>query len=175
MTTTKPVAEAVRRAAERISETYFRSSSSDPGVAQSQHNRASAELAAIINAELATAQSTPADICAEMARGAAMLAAKCNSQDGDEFALGAAAQYNAQADALREAERRIRAATVGGEVGWRPIESAPKDSSWILGITQTGRQMVVRWGGGAWEDDNRLCRDPKYWQPLPAPPQERKS
>lgn len=51
--------------------------------------------------------------------------------------------------------------------GWQPISTAPKDSSWILGLMPNRRQTVVRWGGGAWEDDNRLCRDPKYWQPLP--------
>ncbi len=53
---------------------------------------------------------------------------------------------------------------------WQDISSAPKDCSWILGITLAGRQVVVRWGGGAWEDDNRLCRDPIKWQPLPPPP-----
>lgn len=36
-------------------------------------------------------------------------------------------------------------------------------------------QTVVRWGGGTWEDDNRLCRDPKFWQPLPAPPTQPKT
>ena len=50
---------------------------------------------------------------------------------------------------------------------WQPIETAPKDSSWILAAVRTGRQVVVRWGGGAWEDDNRLCRDPIHWMPLP--------
>lgn len=53
---------------------------------------------------------------------------------------------------------------------WLPIESAPRDSSWILGLTQSRRQVVVRWGGGTWEDDNRLCRDPLMWRPLPALP-----
>lgn len=53
---------------------------------------------------------------------------------------------------------------------WQPIETAPRDSSWILAVVRTGRQVVIRWGGGAWEDDNRLCRDPVQWMPLPDPP-----
>lgn len=50
-----------------------------------------------------------ADICAEMARDAATQAARHRSMadEGDEFAAGAAAQCGAQADALREAQRRI--------------------------------------------------------------------
>jgi hypothetical protein len=54
--------------------------------------------------------------------------------------------------------------------GWRDIESAPKDCSWFLAVMRTGRQAVIRWGGGAWEDDSRLCRDPVAWRPLPALP-----
>lgn len=53
---------------------------------------------------------------------------------------------------------------------WQPIETAPQDSCWVLGLTQARRCVVVRWVGGAWEDDNRLCRDPKYWMPLPPSP-----
>jgi hypothetical protein len=56
-----------------------------------------------------------AEICAEMAREADTKAARNKSSlsgdVSDVFALGAAAQFNAQADALRQAERRIRAAT----------------------------------------------------------------
>jgi hypothetical protein len=66
--------------------------------------------------------------------------------------------------ALQHREQEVR------EAAWLPIESAPRDSSWILAVARTGRQFIVRWGGGAWEDDNRLCRDPVYWQPLPLPP-----
>jgi len=52
---------------------------------------------------------------------------------------------------------------------WRDMEStpAPKDSTWILAVVRTGRQAVIRWDGGAWKDDNRLCRDPVRWRPLP--------
>ena len=54
---------------------------------------------------------------------------------------------------------------------WLPIESAPKDNSWILGLMRTRRQAVVRSaGGGCWEDDSRLIRDPTHWLPLPSPP-----
>ena len=65
--------------------------------------------------------------------------------------------------------------TVAREAGakaarWQPISTAPKDNSWILALMRTGRQTVVRWGGGTWEDDNRLCRDPVRWMPLPAVP-----
>jgi hypothetical protein len=59
-----------------------------------------------------------------------------------------------------------RATAETGDV-WQPIETAPRDSSWILGVTLAGRQIVVRWGGGAWEDDNRLYRDPIQWMSLP--------
>jgi hypothetical protein len=54
-----------------------------------------------------------------------------------------------------------------GVEGWRTMESAPRDSSWILAVMRTGKQAVVRWGGGTWEDDNRLCRDPVQWMSLP--------
>lgn len=53
--------------------------------------------------------------------------------------------------------------------GWQPIATAPKDNPWILGLTPSRRCVVVRWGGGTWEDDNRFCRDPKFWMPLPLP------
>jgi len=66
----------------------------------------------------------------------------------------------------------IAAALVAARPQWQPIETAPKDSSWLLGLMRTRRQAVVRWGGGVWEDDNRLCRDPIAWMPLPAPPVE---
>lgn len=76
----------------------------------------------------------------------------------------------------RKKEVETIAAIIDAELasvaGWQPIDSAPKDSTWILGLTQANRYVVVRWGGGAWEDDNRLCRDPKHWQPLPALPKE---
>lgn len=76
---------------------------------------------------------------------------------------------------------------------WRPIETAPKDGTWVLIFTADevlddakGRQIcVAQWSdylnGGkttprwmfAWFDGGYLgpCGEPTHWQPLPTPPQ----
>lgn len=63
-------------------------------------------------------------------------------------------------------------------VGWQPIETAPRDGTWILmyrahDIAQARRQIDVfsknkEWGGIGWAygDDAQ----PTHWIPLPAPP-----
>ncbi len=56
---------------------------------------------------------------------------------------------------------------------WHDIASAPRDSRGILGLTRARRQVVVHWDGVGWKDDNRLCRDPVSWLPLPPPPEEK--
>jgi hypothetical protein len=65
----------------------------------------------------------------------------------------------------------VRAETYDARANWQPIETAPRDSTWILAAMRSGRRTVVRWGGGVWEDDNRLWRDPTHWMPLPDPPE----
>lgn len=47
------------------------------------------------------------------------------------------------------------------------VESAPDDSRWVLGLTPSGRMVVVRNAGAHWEDDNQLVRDIRYWRELP--------
>ena len=65
--------------------------------------------------------------------------------------------------------------------GWRPIETAPKDETYILLYCGDDFQAVGYWStsiwvtkGGAWIYDE--CRsdtvelEPTHWQPLPPPP-----
>jgi len=70
------------------------------------------------------------------------------------------------------------------EDGWRPIETAPKDGTFIIVYYRMiGSPFgnchwidVVRWasfGGGpeAWLDtDDLVSCDPTHWRPLPPPP-----
>lgn len=128
----------------------------------------------------AQASSDPAEICAEMAREAATRAARNNSlaqEDGDEFALGAAAQFSAQVDALREAERRIRTRLSA----WLPIDSAPKDGTRILAFfpdeSDWYQFSVCCWSArnGAWwgcsPSASGVCDShPLFWMPLPTAP-----
>lgn len=66
---------------------------------------------------------------------------------------------------------------------WRPIESAPRDGTAILGIDmndskkpQTTVQWEPRWTGGRWylvvegENAESGAWTPTHWQPLPKPP-----
>lgn len=73
-------------------------------------------------------------------------------------------------ECLYYSAQRAAAPPAPKEEEWQPIKTAPKDSSWILALMRTRRQAVIRWRGGAWEDDNRLCRDPIRWMPLPPAP-----
>ena len=73
--------------------------------------------------------------------------------------------------------------------GWRPIETAPKDGTAILGYvpiipgpgdsdaTPNGDLIVIWWEArGCWTDDRdlpALCR-PTHWMPLPEPPEPAK-
>lgn len=61
---------------------------------------------------------------------------------------------------------------------WRPIETAPRDGTPILGFNGAAQTVVAWWapGGGYWNlvacgayaEDGEWT--PTYWQPLPAPP-----
>ena len=65
---------------------------------------------------------------------------------------------------------------------WQPIETAPKDGTYILVYGPEEWDMVLwhpYWGDcGAWcrvqtadyDNDNREVRNPTHWQPLPPPP-----
>jgi len=76
---------------------------------------------------------------------------------------------------------------------WQPIDTAPKDGTWILGINNRGNQSVIIWKNEAldWFDisrsgwihpfsDGRLstfwnggCGSvATHWMPLPAPPKK---
>jgi hypothetical protein len=65
------------------------------------------------------------------------------------------------------------------EGGWRPIESAPRDGTWIMlsrpfwTVPFVGRWTTSKHGEG-WHDDNvdegPLLSPMTHWQPLPPPP-----
>lgn len=64
------------------------------------------------------------------------------------------------------------------EMGWRPIETAPKDGTWFLGFHR-GRCVIYRWSqrqfdkhGNGWDFTDNGLHSPTHWQPLPAAPGE---
>jgi hypothetical protein len=73
--------------------------------------------------------------------------------------------------------RRIAAPAAAGQ-GWMPIESAPKDGTWLLmyraiGVAQSRWQWNVfgteqEWGGDGWSYPE--WDQPTHWMPLPPPP-----
>ena len=83
----------------------------------------------------------------------------------------------------------LSAALAGHVVGWREIESAPKDGTrilvWFVHANAAYSKDPVAEGWEAaheayWIDHNGggwtwygLCGIAKYWQPLPAPPAQR--
>lgn len=76
---------------------------------------------------------------------------------------------------------------------WKPISTAPKDGTWILGINSRGNQAVIIWAkdaphcmGTRWNDGwihpfsdgslsdfwNGACGSiATHWMPLPQPPE----
>lgn len=63
-------------------------------------------------------------------------------------------------------------AALKAENEWRDIETAPKDCTEILAVTDVG-QMVVFFEGGYWREKANfmgLKREPTHWMPLPKPP-----
>lgn len=61
---------------------------------------------------------------------------------------------------------------------WEPIETAPKDGTWVLlrwrWTLDGGLPAIVgRWHNGWRDDDGRSYSDSNftYWMPLPAPPE----
>jgi len=64
---------------------------------------------------------------------------------------------------------------------WQPIETAPRDGTWILGYEtflddHHPCQRIVYWSKdrGCWFDDEYDFA-PTHWMPLPDPPSETKS
>lgn len=86
--------------------------------------------------------------------------------------------------ALLSAPESVRLELAAKLNPWRPIETAPKDGTWILvpyphflrDDTFDGFEiMIVKWKGVGWDTGAwMLHRDPQHWLPLPAPPSEDK-
>lgn len=85
-------------------------------------------------------------------------------------ALAAIAKAAAQGDSSHSS---------GGECGgmpqWRPIETAPKDGSWIVVLgcyPHSGAPETVRWFEDHWSigGDGYPTADPVQWMPLPPAP-----
>lgn len=54
--------------------------------------------------------------------------------------------------------------------GWQPIETAPKDGTWVLLATPKGRIADGCFGNyGSWVWPYVMV-EPTHWMPLPAPP-----
>lgn len=59
--------------------------------------------------------------------------------------------------------------------GWRPIETAPRDGTWVLAIwSQSPRTIEAArvFGSGSWETGGEDgLRTPTHWMPLPSLPE----
>jgi hypothetical protein len=62
---------------------------------------------------------------------------------------------------------------------WQPIETAPKDGTWVLGFFPYYGVNQMQWHDGNrklehhWMLFGRLTpTDPTHWMPLPEPPKE---
>jgi hypothetical protein len=61
-------------------------------------------------------------------------------------------------------------------MGWQPIETAPKDGTWILSADAGDERLVTRHGFtivqwcDSWRDEEGYKWEPTCWQPLPEPP-----
>ena len=70
--------------------------------------------------------------------------------------------------------------TYGVKTTWQPIETGPKDGSWVLLFSTHGGDPFEEIGVGFWDDlspvDGPSCWvhdlafDPTHWMPLPKPP-----
>jgi hypothetical protein len=67
-----------------------------------------------------------------------------------------------------KAAERLRAMT------WRPIETAPKDGTFILAWFEEAQQhLLLWWFANHWRfkgNDTIPLMDPTHWMPLPEPP-----
>lgn len=60
---------------------------------------------------------------------------------------------------------------------WQPIETAPKDGTWILiWLDWIGHPMSSAFDNGSWQNlpwvANSKLYNPTHWMPLPKPPTE---
>lgn len=65
---------------------------------------------------------------------------------------------------------------------WKPIETAPKDGSWILAVCEGRHQnsgvpwtpAIVKWYEGEWvfDEEDDAVYQPSHWMPLPPNPCE---
>lgn len=56
---------------------------------------------------------------------------------------------------------------------WQPIETAPKDGTWILSASDEHGVCIVHYSYGDWYQDNESglpLDDLTHWMPLPLPP-----
>ena len=60
---------------------------------------------------------------------------------------------------------------------WQPIESAPKDGTWLMFFGEPARTssqcMIGRWDVSSWEsadDGYGMYLEPTHWMPLPPCP-----
>ncbi len=60
---------------------------------------------------------------------------------------------------------------------WQPIETAPRDGTWLL-CWEPGTEVdIMRWYAwsttrGEWQSCEGIRTEPTHWQPLPAPPSD---
>ena len=53
---------------------------------------------------------------------------------------------------------------------WRPIETAPRDYTYIL--IYDGKVRIAEWDGECWCAGDAFISYPTHWMPLPPPPQQ---
>lgn len=58
---------------------------------------------------------------------------------------------------------------------WRPIETAPKDGTWIMCKVEPAHHgwedcIVLRYRGNEWGRPGMVGYKPTHWMPLPKPP-----
>jgi hypothetical protein len=105
----------------------------------------------------------------------------------------AQAMLDSDRELLADAYLAERPADDGEAVGWRPIETAPKDGSWFVVVCVDGEYEVGRYDpsmydryvpvegglyrkeqevGYEWRGFNNIHRA-THWMPLPSPPSDR--
>lgn len=56
---------------------------------------------------------------------------------------------------------------------WQPIETAPKDGTYVLCGAPGSTATVYFWNGAAWDDGDFFSNEtwPTHWMPLPSAPE----